>query len=435
MSLLRLRLFRLFLAAFLLSSSAGSGAWAQSYPVQSITFSGDPEFTSTELLGATGLSPGAALDQTGMQAAAARLDATGMFSTIKFSFNGRELHYEVAPATNLLPVRFANFPWWEAKQISEQLTKGVPLFHGRVAPGSGTERKIDDDLTAMLAARQVQARVEATPDINLATGKATSLDFRITAPLVQIGAVTFTGTTPEFADRLAEIAKAAAKVDYSALDTPATLTQAVQNVYCDHGYLQVNIPSVAHQAPAIEVADGVSVVRVPMTVAVEEGSQYRLGHFSLEGSVLMDQSEFLSKAILKPGDLVEQDKLKRTMQMVSAPYVTRGYLRAKISATTDFQQANKTVDYTIHVTPGDVYHMGKLEVKDLDEERTALFLKNWKLDTGAPYDTSYVSLFLKKNAKELHPLDGYSASYKQFEHEDTHVVDLVVTFRKGGPLS
>jgi hypothetical protein len=31
-------------------------------------------------------------------------------------------------------------------------------------------------------------------------------------------------------------------------------------------------------------------------------------------------------------------------------------------------------------------------------------------------------------------LDGYSASYKQFEHEDTHVVDLVVTFHQGGPL-
>jgi len=418
-----------------LSSFAASHAWAQSYPVQSITFSGDPELTSTELLGASGLTPGASLDQAAMQAAAARLDATGMFATIKFSFNGRELHYEVAPATNLLPVRFANFPWWEAKEISAQLTKSVPLFHGQTAPGSGTERKIDEALTAMLAARQVQATVEATPDIDLATGKSRSLDFRITAPLVQIGTVTFTGTTPEFADRLAEIAKAAAKVEYSSIDTPPTLTQAVQSIYRDHGYLQVSVPSVAHQAPVIEIADEASVVRVPMTIAVEEGAQYRLGKFSLAGSVLMDQAEFASKAILKPGDVVEQDKLKRTMQMISAPYVTRGYLRAKISATPDFHQAEKTVDYAIHVTPGDVYRMGKLEVKDLDEERTALFLKNWKLANGEPYDTSYVALFLKKNAKDLHPLDGYSASYKQFEHEDTHVVDLVVTFRKGGPLS
>jgi hypothetical protein len=53
---------------------------------------------------------------------------------------------------------------------------------------------------------------------------------------------------------------------------------------------------------------------------------------------------------------------------------------------------------------------------------------------GSPYDVSYPALFLQKN-KQLHALDGYSASYKQYEHEDSHVVDLVVTFRKGGPLS
>jgi outer membrane protein insertion porin family len=425
---------RRFFAVLSLCLCAASALLGQSYPAQTITFSGDPAHSSSELLAASGLKAGASLDQAAMQAAAARLSESGMFSTIKFSFNGKELHYEVAPAASLLPARFVNFPWWEANEISAQLSAAVPLFHGLAAAESGTQRKILDALTAMLAARQIQATVTATQDVDLATGQPRFLDFRVTTPPVEIGEVAFTGNSGAFSTRLAEIAKAALHVDYSTFETPATMAAAVKNVYLDQGYLEAKVTSVARQPPTLVTEGAAEAVLVPLSIAVDEGAQYRLGQFSVSGSVLMDQAEFQSKALLKPGDVVEQDKLKRTMQSLSAPYVTRGYLRAKIAATPSLNRAARTVDYAIAVSPGDVYRIGALEVRDLDEERTALFKKIWKLNAGDPYDASYVSQFLKRNAKDLHPLDGYSAGYKQYEHEDTHIVDLVVTFRKGGPL-
>jgi outer membrane protein assembly factor BamA len=411
--------------------SLSSSLFAQSYPVQKITFAGDPSFSSTELVAASGVAPGASIDQAAMQAGAVKLNDSGMFATVHFSFNGQELHYELTPATNLLPARFANFPWWQEKEIAAQLGAKVPLFHGEAAPESGTQQKLIEALTAMLAARDVKAQVEATQSIGAGTGKADALVFRVTNPAVQIGELTFTGATPEWSDRLAEIQKAASTVDYSASESPATLTQAIQHVYRDKGYLEVKVPSVVAQPPVLNAG----VVRVPMAIAIEPGAQYRLGHFSLAGSVLMDQAQFLASATVKPGDVVEEDKLRQTMRMLSSPYVTRGYLRAKISAMPDYHREQGTVDYAITVTPGDVYTMGKLDVKDLDAEKTTLFLKIWKLNAGAPYDASYVAQFLKKNAKDLHPLDGYSAGYKQYEHEDTHVVDLVVSFVKGGLLN
>ena len=371
------------------------------------------------------------MDQGAMQAAAARLNDSGMFATVRFSFNGRELHYELTPATNLLPARFADFPWWSEKDLFVQLSAKVPLFHGQAAPESGTERKLIKALTAMLTAQKVEAQIAAMPDMDSATGKPNALIFRVTSPPVQIGELTFTGATAEWTDRLAEIGKAALKVDYSAVETPATFTQAVQSVYRDKGYLEVSVPSVVAQPPVMDSG----VVRVPMVIAIEPGAQYRLGQFSLAGSVLMDQPQFLAKATLKPGDVVEEQKLRQTMSMLSSPYVTRGYLRAKITATPEYHRSQGTVDYLINVTPGDVYTMGTLQVKALDVERTALVVKTWKLEAGAPFDASYVTQFLKRNAKDLHPLDGYSASYKQYEHEDTHVVDLVVTFVKGGTLN
>ena len=198
-----------------------------------VTYSGDPVFSSTELLAASGVAAGASLDQAGMQAAAQRLNDSGMFATVRFSFNGRELHYELTPVTNLLPARFDNFPWWDEKDLSTQLSSKVPLFHGEAAPESGTERKVIDALTAMRAGRQVEAKIAATPSLDQATGNANALVFHITNPLVQIGQLKFNGATAEWTDRLAEINKAASKVDYSATETPATLIQAVQRIYRD----------------------------------------------------------------------------------------------------------------------------------------------------------------------------------------------------------
>src|SRR5277367_3755126 len=61
----------------------GSRMLAQSYPVPAVTFSGDPAFSSTELLAAGGLAIGASMDQGAMQAAAQRLNDSGMFATVR----------------------------------------------------------------------------------------------------------------------------------------------------------------------------------------------------------------------------------------------------------------------------------------------------------------------------------------------------------------
>ena len=57
------------------------------------------------------------------------------------------------------------------------------------------------------------------------------------------------------------------------------------------------------------------------------------------------------------------------------------------------------------------------------------------MNAGDAFDATYPPGFLKQNAAKLHSMDDYSATYKQSEHEDTHAVDLVVTLRKGGPVS
>jgi hypothetical protein len=47
------------------------------------------------------------------------------------------------------------------------------------------------------------------------------------------------------------------------------------------------------------------------------------------------------------------------------------------------------------------------------------------------YDATYPPAFLNMNRSNLRALEGWSANYMRSEHEDTHVVDVTITFQRG----
>lgn len=64
------------------------------------------------------------------------------------------------------------------------------------------------------------------------------------------------------------------------------------------------------------------------------------------------------------------------------PYKAKGYLRAAISANPTFDRAQHTVDYSITVQPGSVFHMGKLSLVDPDPSQQALVMNYWTMHAG-----------------------------------------------------
>jgi outer membrane protein assembly factor BamA len=268
------------------------------------------------------------------------------------------------------------------------------------------------------------------PQVDLGSGKTTGDEFRMASPAVVISQLKLEGVSAGHEAALDPVVKAAVGQDYSLASTPETLSTAIVNVYRNQGFLDAKVTLVGNETPTI-APDKVSV---PMKATIVEGDQYRLGSMTLAGSVLMTQDEFLKHSLLKPGDVANQELLRRTLQSISGPYRNKGYIRAKIAAAPTFNPAAHTVDYAIDVTPGDQFHLGKLELANASDAQRAKFMTVWKMKTGDAYDAGYVSSFLVKNKEALHEFDGYSASYKQYEHEDTHVVDLVVTLQHGGPL-
>lgn len=419
---------RRFFSVCCLSFFLISALFAQKFTPRQITFSGYSGASQAELLAASGLSLGVSLGQPEIQAAAQKLSDTGMFSDIRFSFDAVDLHYTLTPATGTLPVSYANFPWWDSKTLTAALSAKVPLFHGELVPESGLQTQVAAALTALVREKIATATVSGMP-MNDLSGKLAGVQFRIDSPQVQVGEVKFAGASGAWTAPLAAIEKAAAGQDFGA-GTESTLEQAVKATYHRQGYLDVSMTNFAYGQP--QFLDG--KILVPVSARLHEGPQYFLSSLKLSGDVLMTSDEFEKRAKIHTGEVANEDLLRQTLAQIAQPYKAKGYLRATISAEPVFDNWQHTVNYSIIVTPGPVFHMGKLTLLNLDAEKQALVMKYWTLNQGDVYDATYAPTFLNRNRSSLHGLDSWSATYKQFENEDTHIVDLVISFQQGGPL-
>ncbi|HEX3661550.1 MAG TPA: POTRA domain-containing protein [Acidobacteriaceae bacterium] len=400
---------------------------AQKYAPKKITFSGVTE-SQAELLAVSGLKPGTAVGQVEIQAAAQKLIDTGMFSDVRFSFDGIDLNYALKPAATMEPVRFDNFPWWDAAALDAAVATKVPLFHGSVPPESAMQRAVAAALTALLAEKGVTATVTGTPGQDGKTN-APVVEFHIDAPAVQVGSVHLSGVSAEWAEPVLAIQKAAEGQTFDPA-TEATLGTALRAIYHRQGYLNESVSGFTHGAP--EAAEG--KILVPVSATVMEGAQYRVRGMHFAGDAVVSAEAFNKMAKLHLADIANEDLLRGTLAQLAAAYKSRGYLRAKVDATPTLDAGRRTVDYAIAVEPGPVFHMGRLTLVNLNDQQTEEVRHCWPLHEGDVYDAVVVPQFLNRYKNQLHSLDGWSASFMAYEHEDTQAVDLVVTFHPGGTL-
>jgi outer membrane protein assembly factor BamA len=394
-----------------------------------VTFTGVPQ-SQAELLAYSGLAPGKPLSHDDINAAAQKLSDTGFFGDIQFKYDGTELLFTLAPADSpALPVEYMNFPWWDDAALNAAIAAKVPLFHGSLPTESSLRQPVADVLTAMLAAKGVHATVTSTTAQD-PPGKDVGIQYHVDAPPVQVGPVTLTGASVDFSLPVAAIEKAAAGQNFDGA-TEATLRKALEAIYHRQGYLEEAMNGFAHSEPQVSG----SKVLVPVSAAIVEGSQYKVASITLASSAQMSQDDFAKAAKLHPGDVANEDQLRATLAALAGPYKSHGYLRAKIDAAPHLDAAAHTVSYAVTVVPGPVFRMGELSLINLSDQQRAEVLKLWPMQEGDIYDATVANTFLLKNKANLHSLDGWSASWKAYEHEDTNVVDLVVTFQQGGTLN
>ena len=409
-----------------------TAASAQTFIIPPVSFTGASTFPSAALLATTGLKPGGTATQATMDTAAQHLLDTGLFSDVRFASFPKGLVFTLQPMPpeGLATARFANFVWWQPEELESLVRARQPLFQGSIPNAGNLQDSIVATLTTLLAEKGVAgAHVTAIHSAALGATASSTISFAVDSPTVVIHSVTLTGTSPDQKPHLATFLKSQAGDPFEEGITRAALASGIANIYRNDGFLDAHLDTVTHTTPVVTAGH----VDLDLTGTVTEGEPYKVSALTWAGSDVVSTTDFARSAKLHPGDLAGQNLLKATLASVANAYYAKGYQDVRVQAPAKLDPATHQVAYTVHVIPGDQYRLKSIQTAGLSDQQKREFESNWHMHPGDFYDVTYINTFLRKNTA-LRTLEGYSGKYRAVADPDTHLVDLTVTFVKGGTL-
>ncbi|WP_433965692.1 POTRA domain-containing protein [Tunturiibacter gelidiferens] len=405
---------------------------AQTFKLPPITFTGAPAFSQADLLKVSGLQPGATATQADVQAAAQHLSDTGLFSDIRFESNATGLVYDLKPMPpeHLLRASFTNFVWWSPTELTTALKARVPLYTGVVPTAGNLQDTIASALKAMVAEKGTTASIVAIPHSAQPGATPSSIAFKIESPAVRVQTITLIHASPAMQPRLDSVIKDQTNQPFDTTTTHTSITTALTSAYHDAGYLDMAVLNLT-QAPPQVTPNGIDLA---FTATLSEGQPYQLFQLNWPGSDIISTADFYKQAKMKPGDMASEAALRQSLSIIAGAYFAKGFQDAKVKAPATFDHLGHHVSYTITVDPGPQYHIHSVKALGLSAEQQKQFDSAWHMNPGDFYDTTYLTNFLHNNSA-LQSLAGYSATYNASSDPDTHLVDLTITFAKGGVLN
>ena len=405
---------------------------------KSITFTGVPAYTQRELLSFSALTPGSTSTSKAIQNAAQRLSDTGLFSDIRFQSTASGLIFTLKqmPLENMLPVRFTNFVWWTPTNLDTLLRTRVPLYHGDV-PLSGN---LQDAILTVLKAVVVEKGVPNPTIVPIASAPqpgATpiAIAFAIETPQVLVHSLTLAQASPAMQTRLEKVIKTQTGQPFEQDITRTAIASQLSDLYRNEGYLDIAVldltyQDLTHPAPTLAA----STIDLDLTATLREGEPYRLSALTWPGSDIISTAEFEKTVKLHAEDIASQLALRQSLSPIAAAYYRKGYQDARVQAPATINAATHHVAYTVRVIPGPQYRLKSVKTIGLTDQQQKDFAAAWRMAHNDFYDLNYVNGFLKSNSS-ITTLRGYSAAWKASADPETHLVNLTLTFTKGGNLA
>jgi outer membrane protein insertion porin family len=403
-------------------------AIAQEFLPETIQFKGAPEYSDAELLKASGLEKGVVISYANMNAVSKTLMNTGVFSTLAFKFDGRDLIFTLTPSTDLYPIRLENLPLTPGEELNASLHDQFPLYHGKVPAESGLTESVRGALEKMLSDQGLRATVVAAPD--LAANKVTDVNYSISSPQVLVSVSGIDGVSAPYREEVGSLVNKALDFPFDTANTAGNLERAVEQFYDDRGYAAAKIQASRQRDPYL--ASGAIVV--PFSIHVEEGRKYQVKSIQLPPEAPVTQAEIDKALAPVPNGPPMGVGVRSIWVLISSRYKSKGYLDCKVTPHATVDNAAGTVSYTVNVDPGPVYHLGFVKFDNVSDALRTLLIHNWEMMPGDPFDESYVADFIVKVQMQdpvlRRSLAGVKANFDASADPQTHIVNLVIRLER-----
>lgn len=418
----------LLLAAALLVIALPSPS--QQFIPKSIQFKGDPGHSTDDLMAAAGLKKGAVLTSVQMNEASKRLVDSGMFATLTFKFDGQDLIFLLTPSDQLLSVHLDNLPFASGTDVEAKLHQEFPLYHGNLPSEGEMTEQVRGSVEKLLAEQGIKATVLATPASDPKTHRVNSIHFSIVSPPVQIRIAQIDGESAEFAEKLQDVSKEAAKLSFDMENSASSIEGLFDLFYRDRGYAAVKVEA----KRAGEVASDSAGIVVPFAVTIHEGHVYKIGTVHLPDNAPVTPAEIAKTLGVTPNGPIEGVRVRSLWELVASRYHSKGYLDCRITPSPVFDEATTTVNYDVAVDPGPVYHLAFVKFDNVSDQLRALLMKNWQMLPGDVFNEAYVAGFfmaIQQNDPVLRrSLAGVKYNFDVTADPQSHSVNVVIRLAK-----
>jgi outer membrane protein insertion porin family len=395
------------------------------WPIQTLSVEGNRNYKEAQILAVAGLKVGQLAGKPDFEAARDRLVATGLFETVGYRFapskdsSGYAASFQVTEVTPLYPVAFEGLPAASA-DLHAWLKSKDPLYGGKLPGTTEVLARYTKLLEAFFAARNQSQKVAT----RLApTGvDQFSVVFRNNVLLATIAQVKFTGNRVLPATTLQnKISEVAYGFPYTEEGFRTLLDNDIRPLYDARGHARLTFSKITTEKAS-------AVNGLVITVAMDEGPEYKLGEVRIAGNYAARSADLLKIGKFKTGEVANFDEIAQGVDRIKKVLSRQGYMRAELTLERALHDQPKTLDVTIRINEGPQFAMGKLTIEGLDLNGEAGIRKLWGLAEGKPFDGAYPDFFLNRVREDgiFDNLHDTKAVTKV--DEQSHSVDVTLRF-------
>ena len=394
-----------------------------SFPLESVSVEGSTVVPKDTILQLAGLHLGSTVDKAAFDAAAQRLNDTGLFESINYRYEpgvrrGYVLTLKVADPTVLLNA-IIEAPGIKEDELWQWLASQDPLLNHKVPESDAAQlfvaRKLEEHVGAALDGHHIVGRLEA----ELRPGGKSTISFQAD-PLPRIAALKFTGESELTSEELAAlIPKDILEQGYSDRGFRRAVELNLRRAYEQRGMYRVHFPSI--------IADRQPGWMVSVTTSVEEGVKFTLGDVRIVGDKLPVEA-MLKAANFRKNEIANWTQIQNSIWELEKPVKRLGYLNATAIPERILHDDQRVLDLNLPFRLGPLYRFGQLQITGLEPNLEAQARKIWSLKEADPFDYDYPKDFFRAffRSVDSHSFKNYKVSMQKGSGEN--VMDFTLAF-------
>lgn len=416
--------------------SSAPGSSRVGHKLIALKVSGTTTYTDGEILAASGLQLGQDAAEAEFKEAAQHLVNSGMFADVVYSFsysdNGVHVDFKLTDIdkSKLIPARFDNFVWFTDADLISAIDGSVPLFKQLLPAQGQLSDQVAQALQTLLAKKQLPGRVSFIREANDQNGgNLSDIFYRVDEVTMPIRRVEFPGASPDQAASLSSAQSRLGGAEYSRSSIAAVARLDLLPVLLERGYLKAQFDlSSAHVIPRGENQPS-EEVDVDVLIPVAAGKQYRISTVTWLGTSAVSTKDAEGLFHLTAGEPADAVALSRDIEALTKVYHARGYMAAQIQPDPQFDDEKATVHFDMHVTEGDLYKMGDLEIVGIDVGSRDRLREAWTLAQGQPYNADYTRKFLADASRFFPRGAQYSVKLDESLDSKDKLVDVTIQYK------